>query len=105
VCSERLVDKLKVNHLLFFWLGWVCDTTGTTLMTQIAGKMDLNFHSITGGLAIFLMVGHAMWASLVLFLKQDKVIYSFYKFSTTVWLIWLVLFITRMIGAMIVKSL
>lgn len=100
VWSERFAGKLKFNHLAFFWLGWVFDTTGTTLMSTIAGKLAFNFHSVTGALAIALMFGHAIWASVVLVQKQEKVLARFHKFSTIVWAIWLVPFISGLVLAM-----
>lgn len=102
VWSERFAGKLKAHHLAFFWLGWVFDTTGTTLMTAIAGKMEFSFHSVTGALAIALMFGHAVWASVVLVQKQEKVLTRFHEFSTIVWAIWLVPFISGLLLAMFV---
>jgi len=101
VWSERFAGKLKPWHLLFFWGGLIFDTTGTTLMGMMAGKMDLDFHGITGGLAIVLMLGHAIWASTSLLLKQEKVLVKFHKFSLLVWLLWLIPFISGMVGAML----
>ena len=62
VWSEKISGRLKVWHTVLFWIGLVFDTTGTTIMTQIAGKMDFDMHGITGALAIVLMLGHAVWA-------------------------------------------
>ncbi|HEY9089480.1 MAG TPA: HsmA family protein [Anaerolineaceae bacterium] len=101
VWSERFAGKLKINHLTFFWLGWVFDTTGTSLMTVLAGKMEFSFHSVTGALAIALMFGHAIWASLVLIKKEQSVLAGFHKFSTAVWAIWLVPFISGLTVAML----
>jgi uncharacterized repeat protein (TIGR03987 family) len=80
----------------------VFDTTGTTLMTSMAGKIEFSFHSVTGALAIALMVGHAIWASVVLIQKQEKVLAGFHKFSTIIWAIWLVPFISGLAVAMLV---
>lgn len=102
VWQERFAGKLKGSHLLFFWLGWAFDTTGTTLMTAMAGKMELNFHGITGALAIALMFGHAIWASVVLVRKQERVLRNFHQFSTLVWVLWLVPFVTGLTAAMFV---
>ena len=101
VWSEKFAGKLKSWHVLFFWGGFIFDTTGTTLMTRMAGKMELDFHGITGALAIALMLSHAIWAVVVLLLKQKKVITNFHKFSMAVWILWLVPFMTGAAGAMI----
>lgn len=100
VWSEKFAGRLKPWHLAFFCLGLICDTTGTTLMGIIAGKMDFDIHGVTGALAIGLMLLHAGWAVMVLLLKQEKVIRQFHKFSISVWVIWLVPFLSGMAGAM-----
>jgi uncharacterized repeat protein (TIGR03987 family) len=40
VWSERISTQLKTWHLVFFWLGLICDTWGTGLMHRF------NCHSI-----------------------------------------------------------
>ena len=100
VWSERLAGNLKPWHTALFWAGLVFDTTGTTLMGTMAGRMEFNVHGITGVLAIVLMLCHAIWAAVVLITKQENAIRNFHKFSTVVWLIWLVPFLSGMAGAM-----
>jgi uncharacterized repeat protein (TIGR03987 family) len=92
VWSERAAGKLKPWHLILFWTGFVFDTTGTTLMGKMAGSFELNIHSITGALAILLMLFHSIWATIVLVRKQEDMIRSFHKFSLIVWAIWLIPF-------------
>lgn len=101
VWSERFAGRLKLWHLLFFWAGFVFDTTGTTLMGVMAGSIKFDFHGITGALAIIFMLGHAIWATVVLLLKQEKVILNFHKFSLMVWILWLIPFVSGLAGAMI----
>lgn len=100
VWSERFAGKLKPWHTALFWAGLVFDTTGTTLMGTLAGRMEFNLDGITGVLAIVLMFCHAIWAAVVLITKQENAIRNFHKFSTVVWLIWLVPFLSGMVGAM-----
>lgn len=104
VWSEKLVGRLKAWHLALFWLGFVCDTTGTTLMGDMAGRLQLNVHGLTGALAIVLMLGHALWASLVVVQKDEKAIQAFHNFSLFVWLVWLVPYLSGMAGAMLGKA-
>lgn len=101
VWSERISGRLKPWHLILFWIGFVFDTTGTTLMSDLAGRLEFNIHGITGALAIILMLSHAVWASIVLLKKQENWIQKFHKFSLFVWLVWLIPFFTGMINAMI----
>lgn len=100
VWSERFAGVLKAWHLAFFWLGFIADTTGTTMMGEIAGHFQFNIHGITGILAIVLMLVHAVWASVVLWKKDDRAAHNFHKFSVFVWTVWLIPFITGFILAM-----
>ena len=100
VWSEKFAGRLKPWHLVFFWIGFVFDTTGTTLMGRIAGSFQLNIHGITGALAILLMVFHAIWATIVLVRKNENAIRNFHKFSLVVWAIWLIPFLTGLFLAM-----
>ncbi len=91
VWAEKLSNQLKLWHVAVFWIGLVCDTTGTTLMSVIAKKGAENiFHAITGIIAIALMLIHAVWATIVLATKKEKAQVEFHKFSIVVWFIWLI---------------
>jgi uncharacterized repeat protein (TIGR03987 family) len=101
VWSERLQGRLKVWHTVFFWLGLVCDTWGTGLMFEFVGGMSYDIHGISGVLAIILMFIHAIWATVVLVKKDEKMIVSFHKFSIFVWLIWLIPYFSPMVFQML----
>jgi len=90
VWGEKLTGHLSWFNLIFFWAGFICDTTGTTLMSDIAGGFKLNIHGVTGALALVLMAIHALWATVVLVRRSEKWIEKFHKFSLVVWGIWLV---------------
>lgn len=104
VWSEHRSRKLKKIHLIFFWLGLCMDTTGTILMGRIAkqsvfsGKLSL--HGVTGTLAIFLMVVHAVWATVVLIRNDEDSAKNFHRHSVAVWVIWLVPYILGMVIGM-----
>ena len=100
VWGEKIVGRLQAWQLIFFWLGFVCDTTGTTLMSKIAGSFQLNIHGITGLAAILLMIIHAIWATLTLVKKNETALKNFHRFSLVVWLIWLIPFFSGLILAM-----
>jgi uncharacterized repeat protein (TIGR03987 family) len=99
VWSERLAGQLKPWHLVFFWLGLMCDTWGTGLMLDMAGGLSFDLHAVTGVLAIGLMAIHAAWASLVLIRKDERWIFRFHRFSVVVWAIWLVPYLSPMVFA------
>src|SRR5512136_1584249 len=96
VWSERFAGRLKAWHLVFFWFGLVCDTWGTGLMFKMAGGLTFDLHGLSGVLAIFLMFVHAIWASVVLWKKDEKMIANFHKFSVAVWFIWLIPYFSPM---------
>lgn len=98
VWAEKIKKRLKVWHLVVFWLGLICDTIGTGAMGVLSGSLiKFNFHGMTGLLAILLMLFHAVWATIVLIRKDEIMISKFHKFSFRVWVIWLVPMITGMI--------
>jgi uncharacterized repeat protein (TIGR03987 family) len=94
VWSERLAGRLKRWHLIFFWSGLIFDTTGTAIMFEVAGGLEFDVHGLTGLIAIILMVIHAVWATIVLVLKNEKAITNFHHFSVFVWVIWLIPYLT-----------
>lgn len=96
VWSERIQGRLKVWHTVFFWLGLVCDTWGTGMMFEYVGGMSYDVHGFSGVLAIALMFVHAIWATVVLVRKDEKMIVSFHKFSIFVWLVWLIPYFSPM---------
>lgn len=102
VWGEKLQKTLKLWHVVVFWLGLTCDTLGTYGMGEIAGSVfQFNFHGVTGMLAILLMIIHALWATIVLVKKDDKMKASFHKLSIVVWLIWLIPMLSGMIFGMV----
>jgi uncharacterized repeat protein (TIGR03987 family) len=101
VWSERLQGRLKLWHTALFWMGLVCDTWGTGMMFDYVGGMSYDIHGISGLLAIILMLVHAIWATLVLVRKDEKMIVSFHKFSIFVWLVWLIPYFSPMVVEML----
>lgn len=101
VWSEKWQGSLKKWHLFVFWTGLIFDTLGTGVMSEIAQSgFQLNFHGITGLLAIILMFFHAFWATIVLIKKDEAMKLKFHRFSIIVWLIWLVPFISGAVFGM-----
>ena len=100
VWSERISGRLKAWHLVFFWLGLLCDTVGTGMMFEMAGGMAFDLHGLTGLLAIILMFVHAIWATVVLVRRDERWITSFHRFSVAVWVIWLVPYLSPIFFSM-----
>ena len=92
VWAERIVRFLKPWHVITFWTGFAFDVSGTVLMHFMAeDPFDLlHFHTLTGQLALWLMLAHAIWATRVVRRKNESLQVKFHKYSLFVWLIWLV---------------
>lgn len=95
VWGEKIQGSLKGWHLVLFWTGLVFDTLGTANMSRLAGEgFRMNFHGITGILAILLMLIHTLWATRVLAQNDLRLKSTFHRFSILVWLIWLIPFVS-----------
>lgn len=92
VWAERIAKYLKTWHLAAFWFGFVFDISGTWVMHLLArGPFDFTEpHTLTGQIALWLMLIHAVWASLVVFRQNESLRNSFHRYSLFVWIVWLV---------------
>ncbi len=101
VWAEKIHGSLLPWHTAIFWCGFVFDTLGTTLMGRLASQaFTLNFHSVTGALAIALMLVHAVWATVTLRRGSERQRKNFHRFSVFVWAVWLVPYLSGMIVGM-----
>ena len=99
VWFERISKYLKVWHVITFWIGFTFDVTGTTAMHFISEHpFDLtNLHTLTGQIALWLMLAHAIWATSVVKKDNIKLRNNFHKYSLIVWFIWLIPYLGGMI--------
>lgn len=107
VWAERRSGTLKPWHVITFWTGLLFDTTGTLTMSVIAksaagvpNRLISTIHGVSGGLAIALMIIHALWATIVLLEKDKKKKATFHRFSIVVWSIWLIPYLAGMVMGM-----
>lgn len=92
IWAERIKKYLLKWHLIFFWVGFLFDLSGTYSMHLMA-KDNFNFfepHTFTGQIAIWLMLIHAIWATIVIVKNQETAKVKFHRYSLLVWLIWLI---------------
>lgn len=92
IWAERIKKYLLKWHLIFFWIGFLFDLSGTYSMHLMA-KDKFNFfepHTLTGQIAIWLMLIHAIWATIVIVNNQETAKVKFHRYSLLVWLIWLI---------------
>ncbi len=92
VWSERIARYLKPWHVAAFWTGFVFDVSGTLAMHRLAeGRFDLREpHTLTGQIALWLMLAHAIWATRVARTGTEEARIGFHRYSLVVWLIWLI---------------
>ena len=97
VWAEHLVKYLKRWHVAAFWTGFLFDISGTTAMELLEPGFDwASLHTITGQIALWLMLVHAIWATRVVLRGSDATRIAFHRFSLVVWGIWLVPYIGGM---------
>jgi uncharacterized repeat protein (TIGR03987 family) len=97
VWAAFLTSRLRPWHAGLFWLGFLSDTAGTELMRRLAGGFHWTLHTATGAIALLLMLGHAVWATIVLVNRAERRIRTFHRVSITVWAIWLIPFVSGLI--------
>jgi len=92
VWSERIARYLKPWHVVAFWIGFLFDISGTWTMHNISGgPLDLlETHTLTGQIALWLMLAHAIWATRVAQKGSEEIRTGFHRYSIVVWIIWLV---------------
>ena len=98
VWSERIARYLKPLHVVAFWMGFLFDISGTLAMHNLA-KGPFNImepHTLTGQIALWLMLLHAAWASRVILKGTEEARTGFHRFSIIVWMIWLIPYIGGM---------
>ena len=102
VWSERIARYLKPWHVLSFWTGFFFDISGTLAMHYMATRpFDLrDLHTLTGQVALWLMLVHAIWSALVSRRGSDQARAGFHRYSLFVWLVWLIPYFGGMIMGM-----
>jgi uncharacterized repeat protein (TIGR03987 family) len=92
VWSERVKKYLHPWHVAAFWAGFFFDVSGTVAMHKIAdGPFNIfEPHTLTGQIALWLMLIHAVWATYVVKMEQETVKYKFHRYSLFVWFVWLI---------------
>ena len=97
VWAEHVARYLKGWHVVAFWTGFFFDTSGTLAMELIHPGFDwASSHTITGQIALWLMLGHAIWATRVVRKGSEEARRRFHRFSLVVWGIWLIPYIGGM---------
>jgi len=92
VWAERIARYLKPWHIVAFWVGFTFDVSGTYTMHLLAKSPFniLELHTLTGQIALWMMLTHAIWATFVVTKNNEAMRKRFHYFSIIVWLIWLI---------------
>jgi uncharacterized repeat protein (TIGR03987 family) len=92
VWAERFARYLKPWHVVTFWIGFAFDLAGTLHMHMMSeGQFNLlDSHTLTGQIALWLMLAHAIWATKVSRTGSEEQRRNFHRYSLVVWLIWLI---------------
>ena len=92
VWSERIARYLTPWHVVTFWIGFAFDLAGTLHMHMMSeGQFNLlDSHTLTGQIALWLMLAHAIWATKVSRTGSEEQRRNFHRYSLVVWLIWLI---------------
>ncbi len=102
VWSERFSRYLKGWHIAAFWIGFLFDISGTWAMGKLSEHPFnlLDIHTLTGQVALWLMLIHAIWATYVVSRGSEYSRKRFHRYSLIVWIIWLIPYIGGMIMGM-----
>ncbi|MBN1821397.1 MAG: TIGR03987 family protein [Prolixibacteraceae bacterium] len=102
IWAERISKYLKKWHVITFWIGFTFDVSGTTAMHFLATKpfILLDMHTLTGQIALWLMLAHAIWATVVVKKDNKELRIKFHRYSLFVWLIWLIPYFGGMLMGM-----
>jgi len=102
VWAERMAKYLKTWHMVAFWTGFAFDISGTFSMSKIAVEPfnPMALHTLTGQIALWLMLAHAIWATNVVRKGSEEARTGFHRYSLVVWLIWLIPYFGGMIIGM-----
>lgn len=104
VWGEKLSGTIKGKHVAFFGAGFICDFSGTSVMKTLVNANDASLkttiHTVTGAIALFLMLVHFVWAVYVWKKGSQKAKENFHKFSIVVWSFWLIPYVIGMIIGM-----
>lgn len=92
VWGEHVQGKLKFWHILFFLFGSDSSYRRNGDVKSIAHMTHLHdeIHTVTGIIAILLMLVHAMWAIWTYTKGSAAAKAHFNRFSIFVWCIWLI---------------
>jgi uncharacterized repeat protein (TIGR03987 family) len=102
VWSERFSRYLKGWHVAAFWTGFIFDVSGTLAMARLSADPFnlLHLHTMTGQIALWLMLIHAIWATYAVRKGSEGTLKRFHRYSLIVWLIWLIPYFGGMIMGM-----
>lgn len=95
VWKEHREKKLKASHMMMLWIGFCFDSAGAGLLKLAIGDGSGFVYGLRGFCtitAIVLLFVHAIWATALIAIPDEKSMRIFLRDSKLVWKIWIVLF-------------
>ncbi len=86
--------RLTVATLLIFWLAVFSDAAATKLMGARVETITWDLHTITGYLALALMMALSAWGTLAVLGKREEWLTRFPSVAVPIWVIWVVSYAT-----------
>jgi uncharacterized repeat protein (TIGR03987 family) len=86
--------RLTVAMAAIFWVAIVCDATATRLMGLRAETIRWDLHTISGYLALLLMIALAAWGSAGLVTRREQWLTRFHRYAVPIWVIWVISYAT-----------
>jgi len=92
-----LNKRLKPIHLVFFYLGLVCDALATGLMWSTVPEMTYDLHTIIGLTALGLMLIVTVSGTYAVYRNSDGMLNNFHKLGLPIWFFWTVSWLTGVV--------
>lgn len=92
--------KLKALQLLLFWLAFCGNAAGAGLLRLAVGEGSgflFRLRSVCIIISVVILFVHAVWATALMSIPEDKSMRIFLRDSKLVWKIWLIFFLPGVI--------
>ena len=94
---NRKTKTLTVKQFLILSLGVITDLIGTAMMKSLTDEIRYDLHTISGYLALILMLVMSAIALFALVRKYQPFLTNFSKYYFPVWIIWLISYVTGVV--------
>jgi len=89
--------RLRLSHLILFWLGLAGDILGTAMMKSSVETVTYDLHTISGYTALALMLTVTLIGTYALLQNKEGVLNNFHKLGLPIWFVWVISWITGVV--------